>query len=104
MNRPDACSSTVEVEAIRLTQLYEQSGFYIAIAAIPATFAIYKFSAQGTDQKPYFTRLIESYNSWQETYRARNDLHTQMVEQAAADKNLFLNERGTKHVDLRFPE
>jgi len=27
-----------------------------------------------------------------------------MIEQAAADRNLFLNSKGSPHVDLRFPE
>lgn len=31
-------------------------------------------------------------------------MHTQAVEQAGRDRNLFLNSRGTRHVDLKFPE
>ena len=66
--------------------------------------ALYKFSGQGTDQQPYLTRLINSYDSWRQDWVERNDLHTQSVEQAARDRNLFLNSPSNRYVDLRFPE
>ena len=68
---------------------------------------LYRFTRQGTDEQPYFTRLIrDTYNGYSEKWANRNDLHVQMLEQAAADKNLFINEaqRGPRRVDLRFPE
>jgi hypothetical protein len=36
----------------------------------------------------------------------RNNIHTEMIEEAAADRVLFLNEasQSVRHVDLRFPE
>ncbi|KAK4540824.1 hypothetical protein LTR36_008901 [Oleoguttula mirabilis] len=82
-------------------------GFYMTLALIPASFALYKFTRQGTDEQPFFTRYIrDTYNSYAETWARRNDMHTQMIEQAAADRNLFLNESQSSHrrVDLRFPE
>ncbi|KAK5127040.1 hypothetical protein LTR85_008399 [Meristemomyces frigidus] len=82
-------------------------GFYMTLAAIPASFALYKFTRQGTDEQPFFTRYIrDTYNGYAEKWARRNDMHTQMIEQAAADRNLFLNESQSTHrrVDLRFPE
>ncbi|CAK4032039.1 Hypothetical predicted protein [Lecanosticta acicola] len=82
-------------------------GFYITLAAIPVSLAIYKLSRQGTDEQPFFTRLIaDTYNSYAIKWAERNDFHTKAVEQAAADRVLFLNEsnQNVRHVDLRFPE
>ena len=85
-----------------------QPGFYITIAAIPASFAIYKFSRSGGDDKdPYLTRYIrETYDDLATKWARRNDLHTRAMEQAAADRVLFLNEstQNVRTVDLRFPE
>ena len=82
-----------------------QRGFYITLAALPASFAVYKFTQQSED--PYFTRLIrDTYDEYKTKWAQRNDLHTQAMEQAAADRVLFLNEsaQSPKYVDIRFPE
>ena len=82
-----------------------QAGFYIGLAALPASFAIYKFTRQSED--PYFTRLIrDTYDGYKNIWAQRNDLHTQAMEQAAADRVLFLNEsaKSPRYVDIRFPE
>lgn len=50
------------------------------------------------------TQLIDKYSSYKEAWAARNTLHTDMIEQAAFDSNLFKNSKGTKHIDLGFPE
>ena len=84
--------------------MHPQKGFYITLAAIPAAFALYKFSRQGTDEQPWFTRYIHSWSYYKTRWAERNDLHTRMIEQAAADRNLFLNSKGSPHVDLKFPE
>lgn len=84
-----------------------QKGFYITLSAIPVSLAIYKFTRQGTDEQPYFTRLIQdTYNSYKVKWAERNDFHTQAVEQAAADRTLFMNEtnQSMRHINLRFPE
>lgn len=65
---------------------------------------LYKLSGAGTDSKPYFTRLITSYDNWRQTWAERNDFHTKALEQAAADRNLFINSRGSQHVELKYPE
>ncbi|KAK4636342.1 NADH-ubiquinone oxidoreductase [Fulvia fulva] len=83
-------------------------GFYTTISAIPLSLALYKLSSQGTDEQPYFTRLItKTYAEYKTKWAQRNDFHTQAVEQAAADRVLFLtetNQSNVRHVDLRFPE
>ncbi|EME48590.1 hypothetical protein DOTSEDRAFT_67586 [Dothistroma septosporum NZE10] len=83
-------------------------GFYIAIAAVPFSLALYKLSSQGTNEQPYFTRLIrDTYADYKTKWARRNDFHTRAVERAAADKVLFLtetNQSNVRHVDLRFPE
>ncbi|KAI9702055.1 MAG: hypothetical protein M1836_001399 [Candelina mexicana] len=84
-------------------------GFYITIATLSLSLAIYKFSrstdgSSADSAQPLFTRLINSYSQYKEKWAARNTLHTKMIEQAAFDRNLFHNSRGSALVDLRFPE
>ena len=72
-----------------LTTFLFQSGFYMTLAAIPASFALYKLTRQGTDEQPYFTRLIaDKYAQYKQEFTQRNDMHTQMIEQAAADRDV----------------
>ncbi|TKA82747.1 hypothetical protein B0A55_01113 [Friedmanniomyces simplex] len=83
------------------------SGFYITLAAIPLSFALYKFTRQDTTEQPWATRyIVDTYNQYAEQWARRNDTHTHAIEQAASDKLLFLNEvrNGPKLVDVRFPE
>ena len=84
-----------------------QSGFYITIAAIPASIALFKLSHQGEDSQPYLTRLLDNtYEEYRTKWARRNDLHTSAIEEAAADRALFLDEsnRAPRRVDVRFPE
>lgn len=48
--------------------------------------------------------MIHSYDGWRKTWAERNDLHTQAIEAAAADRNLFINSASNRHVELKFPE
>jgi len=87
-----------------LTDWALQRGFYITIALIPASFAVYKFSRMNTSERPWFTRFVDSYSYYKDRWAARNDLHVKMLEQSAADRNLFMNSKGSDTIDLRFPE
>ncbi|KAK3670546.1 hypothetical protein LTR78_009514 [Recurvomyces mirabilis] len=81
--------------------------FYIVLATIPASIALYQFTRQGTSEQPWATRYItEKYAEYKDTFQRRNDFHTKAVEQAASDRLIFLNEsqQGPRVVDLRFPE
>jgi hypothetical protein len=69
--------------------------------------AVYKFTGQGAQDKPYFTRWIsETYAGYKTQWAQRNDTHTRAMEQAAADRSLFIHEtnNNVRHVDLRYPE
>jgi hypothetical protein len=73
---------------------------------VPVAFLGLNWATSG-DKEPYFTRLItNTYNKYANTWADRNNIHTEMIEQAAADRVLFLNEasQSVRHVDLRFPE
>jgi len=83
------------------------AGFYICLSSIPLSLAVYKFSGQGTSDKPYFTRLIsDTYAGYKTQWAQRNDSHTRAMEQAAADRSLFIHEANntTRHVELKYPE
>ena len=91
----------------------KQRGFYVSIAALAFSFALYKFSrssssdssAKGEPSKqPLLTRAIAYYDYWQDEYARRNAMHTKMVEQAGADRNLFQNSSPTRHIEFKFPE
>ncbi len=90
-----------------------QRGFYVSIAAIALSFALYKFSRSSStdpasagdpDAQPLLTRIITYYQFLQNGYAEQNALHTRMAEQAAADKNLFQRSPWTHHIELKFPE
>ncbi|TVY35811.1 NADH-ubiquinone oxidoreductase 17.8 kDa subunit, mitochondrial [Lachnellula subtilissima] len=78
---------------------------YVLLAAIPISIGVYKMSRPDKDGKMTgLSQLIDKYSSYKDALTARNTLHTDMIEQAAFDSNLYKNSRGSKHVDLRFPE
>ena len=94
------------IRAFPLTN-HSQRGFYISIAALALSFAAYKFSRSSPsdpDHQPLLTRVMQSYNWFQDEFARRNALHTAMVEQAAEDRNLFQSSPWTHHTELKFPE
>ena len=96
-----SCISTVQ-----LTNPF-QRGFYISIAALALSFAVYKYSRSSPsdpDHQPLLTRVMQSYNWFQDEFARRNALHTAMVEQAAEDRNLFQSSPWTHHTELKFQE
>ena len=85
----------------------------MSIAALALAFALHKFSHSSSedpskagkpDTEPLITRIIQFYNFWQKEFARRNTMHTKMVEQAAADRNLFQSSPWTHHIELKFPE
>src|SRR5688500_16063622 len=80
-------------------------GFYLSIAAVVGTLALYKLeqSISGSDKSP-FTRMIEHYADLQDTWEKRNLRRTVMIERAAADRCLFQDYTPNKTLNLRFPE
>lgn len=82
-----------------------QLSVYLTLAAIPTTYIVYSLAKPSADgKKSAIERFINSYSHIQDTFAARNKLHTAAVEQAAFDRNLFQSDRKTEHVNLRFPE
>ncbi|KAL8720675.1 MAG: hypothetical protein Q9225_002504 [Loekoesia sp. 1 TL-2023] len=84
-------------------------GFYFVIAALPLSFAIYKFSrssdgSSAESSQPWLTRMLRRYDDWSNSWAERNALHTKAIEQAAHDRNLFLDSQPSDLVELRFPE
>ncbi|KAL8701501.1 MAG: hypothetical protein Q9224_000465 [Gallowayella concinna] len=84
-------------------------GFYFAVAVIPLSFALYKFSrasdrSSAESTQPWLTRIIRGYEDWHKSYAERNAMHTKMVEQAGHDRNIFTNSTPSPLVDLSFPE
>lgn len=57
---------------------------------MPAVYLLWSFS-QTTEGKedPFLTRMIKKLESWQEEYKQRDTLHTQLLQQAADDYVLF---------------
>ncbi|GME22362.1 hypothetical protein GTA08_BOTSDO02680 [Neofusicoccum parvum] len=82
------------------------TGFYVAVGLIPTAVLFYGWTGSASDpgRKPYLTRMIDAYAGYRDTWAERNKLHTDMIEQAAFDRNLFLNSTPRRHVDLNFPE
>lgn len=65
------------------------------------------YQATNKDGNSYFTRAItETYLDYKTKFAQRNELHTLAMEQAAADRVLFLNETAQqpRWVNVRFPE
>ncbi|KAL8918972.1 MAG: hypothetical protein Q9208_007022 [Pyrenodesmia sp. 3 TL-2023] len=84
-------------------------GFYFVLAALPLSFAIYKFSrssdgSSAESAQPWFTRMLRAYDVWSNSWAVRNSLHTKAIEQASHDRNLFHNSKPSPLIDLKFPE
>ncbi|EFW99523.1 NADH-ubiquinone oxidoreductase [Grosmannia clavigera kw1407] len=80
-------------------------GFYVALAAIPATWILYTLKNSGKDGQP---TALESYFSkfdyLTEQWEVRNTLRTAAIEQATHDRILLQTVPRNSQVDLRFPE
>lgn len=72
---------------------------------MPIAIGVYVAAQPGKDGKPAgLTSFIDSYSYYQEKWAARNTLHEAMVQQAAFDRNLYQSNKGSAHIDLKFPE
>ena len=89
-----------------------QRGFYVSIAALALSFALYKFSRSASNDpasandpsQPILTRAMHYYDFYREKYAETNARRTKFLEQAATDRNLFQNSPWTHHIELKFPE
>ncbi|OAA60955.1 NADH-ubiquinone oxidoreductase [Niveomyces insectorum RCEF 264] len=81
------------------------SAFFIALAAIPASWLLYTLTRPGKDGEPAaLSTYINKFSYLTEQWENRNTLHTAAIEQAAHDKNLLYTVDRNTHIDLRFPE
>ena len=65
----------------------EQRGFYIALSTIPFFMLVYSVASSPSDNA--LTRLVQRYDAGKEVMARKDALHTTMMEQAAADRQLF---------------
>ncbi|KAI1756983.1 hypothetical protein F4782DRAFT_480710 [Xylaria castorea] len=80
------------------------TAFYVFAGALPAAIVAYQISRPGADGEPSslskWLRQFDYFNDWE----MRNSLRTELVEQAAHDKHLFLFASKSTHVDHKMPE
>ncbi|KAI0099893.1 hypothetical protein GGR51DRAFT_533980 [Nemania sp. FL0031] len=80
------------------------TAFYVFAGALPVSIAAYQISRPGEDGEPSslskWLQQFDYFNDWE----TRNTLRTQLFEQAAHDKHLFLNAGKSTHVELKMPE
>ncbi|ETI25821.1 hypothetical protein G647_02597 [Cladophialophora carrionii CBS 160.54] len=62
-------------------------GFYFALATIPLFYVVYSVASSPNDNA--ITRLVQRYDAGREVQLRKDALHTTMMEQAAADRQLF---------------
>ncbi|PKS10508.1 hypothetical protein jhhlp_002260 [Lomentospora prolificans] len=81
------------------------TGIIIAAAGLPLGCLLYLAARRGEDgEEPAITRWLRKYQSLNQVWLERNTLHSQAVQQAAADKLLFLTAPRTANYELRYPE
>ena len=62
------------------------------IALPPICYVLYENTKPGKDgDPPFLTRWLQQFDSWREENRERNIMHAKLVDQAAADRILFLH-------------
>ncbi|KAK1758228.1 hypothetical protein QBC47DRAFT_358102 [Echria macrotheca] len=81
------------------------TSFYVAIAAIPASYLVYTASRPGKDGEPTaISKWLEKTMDLGKEWERRNHNNTAAIEQAARDKHLFLNAPRNRHIELTYPE
>ncbi|KAI4735919.1 hypothetical protein E4T50_13583 [Aureobasidium sp. EXF-12298] len=85
-------------------KLGRQSGYFMAMSLIPIGYLMYQFTGPGNYEHKYLTRVINSYDGYRKDAAHIAALHTDALEQAAADRNLFANTQRAQNVTLRFPD
>ncbi|TLD22765.1 hypothetical protein PspLS_07673 [Pyricularia sp. CBS 133598] len=79
--------------------------FYVLFGAVPVSTGLYYATRPGPNGEPStITTAIDRWSDLQNTWEERNSRHTDLIEQAAHDKNLFYNTERNTHVELKYPE
>ncbi|KAI1429899.1 hypothetical protein F5Y12DRAFT_723702 [Xylaria sp. FL1777] len=80
------------------------TAFYVFALALPTSIVAYQISRPGADGEPSsISKWLEQFDYFKD-WETRNTLRTDILEQAAHDKHLFLNARKSMHVELKTPE
>ncbi|KAI0970388.1 hypothetical protein F4678DRAFT_436651 [Xylaria arbuscula] len=81
------------------------TAFYVFAGALPVSIVAYQISRPGADGEPSsLSKWLEQFDYFSKDFEARNSLRTELLEQAAHDKHLFLNSGRSTHVELKTPE
>jgi len=79
-----------------------QAGLYISLASIPLFAAVYTVAANPGDNFVY--RLVKKYEIGQEAEERKNIIHLKLMEEAAADRQLFASSPRDTNPVIRYPE
>lgn len=79
-----------------------QSGFYISLASIPLFAAVYAIAANPGDN--FISQLVKKYEIGQEAEERKNVIHLRLMEEAAADRQLFASSPRDTNPVIRYPE
>lgn len=79
---------------------------YLSLGAIGLSMVTYTVSRPGEDGEPgSLSKWIDSFRAESlPTWEQRNNMRTDMMEQAAADRHMFLSVEKAKGFELRTPE
>lgn len=81
------------------------AGFYIALAAIPASYFVYSVSRPDKDgNHTTIGQWLENAMNMKEEWAIKNHNNTAAIQAAAYDKHLFYNIERNRHVELTYPE
>ncbi|KAI0136645.1 hypothetical protein BJ170DRAFT_23291 [Xylariales sp. AK1849] len=81
------------------------TAFYVFVGVVPTSIIGYSISRPGADGSPSsLTNWLNGFEYFKEEDETRNALRTQLIEQAAHDKHLFVNAGKNPHIDLKTPE
>jgi hypothetical protein len=82
-----------------------QTSVYVFVGLVPASMFFYSISRPGKDGSPSsLTQWLKGFEYFRAEDEERNTLRTELMEQAANDKHLFLTARKNPTVDLKMPE
>ncbi|KIX01769.1 uncharacterized protein Z518_09496 [Rhinocladiella mackenziei CBS 650.93] len=72
------------------------AGFYLSVASIPFAILVYSIASSPGDN--FASRLVKKYEASVEADKRANVIHTAMMEQVAADRQLFASSAGNETV------
>ncbi|KAI1369303.1 hypothetical protein F5Y08DRAFT_292974 [Xylaria arbuscula] len=81
------------------------TAFYVFAGALPVSIVAYQISRPGANGEPSsLSNWLQQFDYLQKDYEVRNKIRTDIIEQAAHDKHLFMNASQSRHVELKTPE